>query len=150
MGSGRSRPLIFTNLENGRCGRNAGGIPYSYGHKQFEKPLKSFTGFADKYLDTVGAFRVSLADNMEINSNMNVGGLNGLTPIKPSKPAVKNTAVDDSFASSNALASALNNVPDTRPDAVARAQQLIADPNYPSSDIVRQMSSFFASKLTAN
>jgi len=85
---------------------------------------------------------------MEINANMNVGGLNGLTPTKQSTPTAKKVSVDDSFAGTNALEGALNSVPDVRPEAVARAKELINDPQYPSADTVKQISTFLAGKLT--
>ncbi len=41
---------------------------------------------------------------------------------------------------------ALKSLPDSRPEAVERAKQLISDPSYPSQDMVKQLSQF----LTAN
>jgi hypothetical protein len=51
------------------------------------------------------------------------------------------------FSSSTALEEALGNLPASRPDAVAQAQALIADPNYPSSDTMRQVSNLLAKSL---
>jgi hypothetical protein len=83
---------------------------------------------------------------MEINTSMNVSGVNGLTP--PGRPAAAAKAVADtaSFTGSAAVETELKGLPDSRPEAVERAKELIGDANYPSSAIVKQLSQF----LTAN
>jgi hypothetical protein len=88
---------------------------------------------------------------MEVNTNMRGGGVDGITPPQRSTTAASNPAgaAPDSFASSNALDSALKNLPASRPDAVARAKALAADPNYPSADTLRQVSSLLAQRLTS-
>jgi len=84
---------------------------------------------------------------MEINMKINTGGIPATTHAKRSAPKPLSPSGGDAFASSNALEGALKNVPDVRPEAVARARQLINDPNYPSADTVRQLSNFLAGKL---
>lgn len=85
---------------------------------------------------------------MEIKASMNVSGVNGPTP--PPKPAPSSKPASDSasFARSEAVNAALQNLPASRPEAVARAQQLINDPNYPSSGMVKQLSQFLTTNLT--
>jgi hypothetical protein len=84
---------------------------------------------------------------MEVNTNISSGGVGGITPQKWSPPAAKPAAAPDSFASSNAIDSALKNLPASRPDAVARARELAADPNYPSADTLRQVSTLLARQM---
>ena len=86
---------------------------------------------------------------MEIRSNMKIGSLKGTVPTPSSTPAPKPAGDEASFPGAAALESALGKVPDVRSEAVARAQQLIADPGYPSAGMVKQLSTFLASRLTA-
>jgi hypothetical protein len=88
-------------------------------------------------------------NDMEINTNLTAGGLSNLTPPKQRSVAASQAAeAGASFASSNALEVALNGIPDVRPEAVDRARQLIADPNYPSADTIKTLAGFFADKLS--
>jgi hypothetical protein len=73
-------------------------------------------------------------NDMEINTNLTAGGVSNLTPAKQRSVA--------------ALEVSLNGVPDVRPEAVDRARQLIADPNYPSADTIKTLAGFFADKLS--
>ena len=85
---------------------------------------------------------------MEINMKINAGSISATPAVKRSAPKPLSPNGDgDSFASTNALEGALKSLPDARPDAVARARQLINDPNYPSADTVKQLSSFLAARL---
>jgi hypothetical protein len=86
---------------------------------------------------------------MEINTNMNVSGVNGLIPPGRSTAAAKSAADTASFATSAGMEAALKGLPDSRPEAVDLAKQLINDPGYPSSDVVRQLSQFLAPSLTS-
>jgi len=85
---------------------------------------------------------------MEVNTSLSAGGVGGITPQKPFASAAKNAAAPDSFASSNALERAVRNLPASRPEALAQARALAADPNYPSPDILRQISTLLADRLT--
>jgi len=87
---------------------------------------------------------------MEVNTSFSTGGVGGITPQKPYTPAARTAAAPNPFASSNALESAVQNLPPSRPDAVARARELIADPNYPPADTLRQISSLLAEHLTSD
>jgi len=87
---------------------------------------------------------------MEVNTNISSGGVGGITPQKWSAPSAKPAAAaPDSFASSNAIDSALKNLPASRPDAVARARELANDPAYPSADTLRQVSTLLARQFSA-
>jgi len=86
---------------------------------------------------------------MEVNTNISSGGVGGITPQKRSAPAARSAAAPDAFASSKALDSAIKNLPASRPDAVARARELVADPTYPSAATLRQVSTLLASQLSA-
>jgi len=86
---------------------------------------------------------------MEVNTSFSAGGVGGITPQRPFAPAARTAAAPDSFASSNALEGAVRNLPASRPEAVAQARALAADPNYPSPDILRQISSLLADRLTS-
>jgi hypothetical protein len=87
---------------------------------------------------------------MEINNNMKVGAVNGVITAKRSPAVARASGATDPFASSTALESALKSLPDSRPEAVDHARELINDPSYPSADVVKKLSGFLADKLTAN
>jgi hypothetical protein len=88
---------------------------------------------------------------MEINTNINSsGGIDGVTRQQRSKVAANAVVPDGSFASSTALEGALKQVPDARPEAIARARELINDPQYPSADTIKKLSNFLAAKLTSS
>jgi hypothetical protein len=53
-----------------------------------------------------------------------------------------------SLTNSSALEQALQNVPAIRPEVVARAQSLIADPNYPSGAALSALSLHLAGALS--
>jgi len=83
---------------------------------------------------------------MEIDVNMKWGAVNGLPPAQPSAAGSTPPAVSDAF-NSTSLEAALKNMPETRPETIARAQQSVNSPDYPSDETVKQLSSFFAGKL---
>jgi hypothetical protein len=86
---------------------------------------------------------------MKINSNMNVSGVNGLIPPGRSAAAAKTVSDTASFTGSAGVEAALAGLPESRPEAVALAKQLINDPGYPSSEMVKQLSQFLAPKLNS-
>jgi hypothetical protein len=88
---------------------------------------------------------------MEIDANLNVGGLSNLPPAttRSSAPAEKSVPADVSFANSSALIEALRNTPDVRPEAVARGQQAVSGDGYPPSSTIKTLSSFLAHKLSS-
>jgi hypothetical protein len=87
---------------------------------------------------------------MEVNTNFSTGGVGGIYPQKSPATAPTPAAAPDAFANSTALDEALQNLPAARPDAVARARDLIADPGYPSSGTLSQISSLLAGALTGD
>jgi len=52
-----------------------------------------------------------------------------------------------SFERTQALEQALKNAPTVRPDAVIRAGKLVADPDYPSDDLLNQMAGLLTKNL---
>jgi hypothetical protein len=54
-----------------------------------------------------------------------------------------------SLTNSSALEQSLVNAPASRPEMVERAKALIADPNYPSSDVLSAVSRQLASALVS-
>jgi|GEM_PF-773780 len=88
-----------------------------------------------------------LNEYMEVNTSYSTSGVGGVPPAIRSTPAAKRSAGPESFASSSALEEALADLPASRPEAVAQAKALIADPNYPSSSTMRQISNLLAENL---
>jgi len=86
---------------------------------------------------------------MEVNTNLSAVSVGGIAPQKPAAPAARTTAASDAFARSNALSSAVNNLPASRPDAVALARELASDPNYPPASVMRQVSALLAESLVS-
>lgn len=88
---------------------------------------------------------------MQINPNLNINRFENTSAAKTggsNKPQASTQETSSgSFAGASALESALGLVPDVRPEAVARAKQLIADPTYPSAQTLRRASDFLAKKL---
>ena len=65
----------------------------------------------------------------------------------PRAPAV--AGVDQANLSNTAaLQGALQKSPATRPDAVARAKELLADPSYPSAAVIDQTADLLAKNLS--
>jgi len=90
---------------------------------------------------------------MEIDANMtnmNWGAVNGLSPTIRAATGAKPVAGSDFFANSTTLETALKNTPDSRPEAVARGQAAVSNADYPSADMVKQLSAFLASKLQSS
>jgi hypothetical protein len=87
---------------------------------------------------------------MEVNTNFSARGLSGVAPQRTFAAAAKTPAAADPFANSSALENAVQDLPASRPDAVAGARELIADPDYPSPAVLRQISSLLAEHLTSD
>jgi hypothetical protein len=94
-----------------------------------------------------GAGKQSLNDYMEVNTSYGTSGVGGITPPNRPTPSAQPTGATDSFTSTSALDEALQALPASRPDAVAQAKALIADPNYPSASTMRQVSNLLAENL---
>jgi hypothetical protein len=87
---------------------------------------------------------------MEVNTNFSAGGVGGIAPQSTTARAAKTAAAPDPFASSSALESAVRNLPASRPEAVARARELAADPSYPPPGTLRQIAGLLAGQLTSD
>ena len=62
--------------------------------------------------------------------------------------ACVNSADDrTNFQQTDVLNGAMADVPDVRPEAVARAQQLIHDRSYPSAQVIHDVSGFLVAAL---
>jgi hypothetical protein len=87
---------------------------------------------------------------MEINSNINAGGIQG--PASPQRPASPAKPAGDgvSFDNMAALESALQSLPDSRPGAVERAKALAIDPDYPPPVLVQKLARLFAIQLESD
>jgi hypothetical protein len=86
---------------------------------------------------------------MNINSNFSTKEVTGTSPTKPVVKRNSQSVGSVSLDGSSALDAALGAVPDVRPEAVDRAKQLINDPNYPSQDVIKKLSSFLAQNLSS-
>jgi hypothetical protein len=79
---------------------------------------------------------------METDRNHNGSGRNG------DSPNGSGTEFHTQFIDSIARQGALRNLPASRPEAVATAKQLIADPNFPSSEQLDGLAALLAVMLT--
>jgi hypothetical protein len=88
---------------------------------------------------------------MEVNTNL--GSVGSSSPVTKnnsvSKPRASAPNETDS-ASLTSLDDAMQSSPASRPDAVQRARDLIANPNYPSSQVMSQVSDLLAGKLQSS
>ena len=85
---------------------------------------------------------------------MPVDFINGYSAEIPIRPSTVRTAApqapvapQDSFDSTAALKSAQNQTPASRPEKIARANALLADPSYPSDQVLDKLAGFLAAKL---
>jgi hypothetical protein len=86
---------------------------------------------------------------MEINTSMNVSGVNGFYPTGRTASTAKAAPDTASFPGTSGLKAALGSLDDSRPEAVSRAQSLINDPTYPSPGTVHQLANFLTRKLSS-
>lgn len=88
---------------------------------------------------------------MHITPNLSSTGVTGIVTPKPAKTAPAGDKDGDqdqvTLTNSNAVQQALENTPASRPDVVARARDLIADPNYPGSEVTSRVSQLLANKI---
>jgi hypothetical protein len=87
---------------------------------------------------------------MEMDSNFSAARGNGASSAKRSARVFKDFSDETSFAQRPTLQDTLQNLPDSRPEAVARARQLIADPDYPSLRAQHILARHLAEQLTAD
>src|SRR5271163_838484 len=86
---------------------------------------------------------------MEKDSNFSAARGNGASSAKRSTRSLKALSDEMSSSPSPALQQSLQYLPDSRPEAVARARKLIADPDYPSQPTQQILARHLATQLTA-
>ncbi len=86
---------------------------------------------------------------MKIQSNLNAGGVPGATPAQRLASPATPEGDGVSLTSSEALDSTLKSLPDVRPEAVERAKTLVADPNYPTPEMLQKLSRHLAEHLAS-
>ncbi len=87
---------------------------------------------------------------MEINPNRSVDAATpaaGPVKAKGTASAESVNADDTSFKRSDELTSALENVPNSRVDIIARAEKLVSDPGYPPPEMIRRIANLLAANL---
>jgi hypothetical protein len=84
---------------------------------------------------------------METDSNFKVGRGNKASPARCFVPTDKANSEENLLAAWPVLQQTLQSLPDSRPDAVARAKQLIADPDYPPQEMIERMAYAFVRSL---
>ena len=87
---------------------------------------------------------------MDNDSNFSAARTNGASPARRSPPAFEALLHRASFTHWPDLQQSLHNLPDARPEAVARARKLIADPGYPSQQTEEILARNLAVQLTAD
>lgn len=90
---------------------------------------------------------------MQINTNHQFSRVAGIAAVRPAviKPAITPSPVTGdvaSFPNANALNKALAQTPDIRADRVARARELIKQPDYPPAEMVRKIGELLAGHLS--
>jgi hypothetical protein len=70
------------------------------------------------------------------------------TAAKPTPaPAAASEAGAADFGTSNSIAATFSQSSPTRADKIARANELLSDPNYPSGPVLNQLAGFLAKRL---
>ena len=82
---------------------------------------------------------------MEIRPNTNIDSVTRVknAPSPPSRPIHADASVS-AFEGSRALEAQLSDVPEARPDRVARARHLIGDPAYPPRETIQKLAVLLA------
>lgn len=62
-------------------------------------------------------------------------------------PAAATDSSAASFETSNSIAASLNQAQVSRPEKIARANELLSDPNYPAGAVLNQLAGFLAQRL---
>ncbi len=86
---------------------------------------------------------------MDIDNHFSVGRVNGASPPRRSAPSFEALSDEECFANWPAWQETLQNLPDSRPEAVERARNLIADPDYPPQYAQEILARQLAVQLTA-
>ncbi len=86
---------------------------------------------------------------MEVNTNLSSVGAGGPIPAKGSAASTTPSAPKRTdSASLSTLDETLQNLPDSRAQAVARARSLVAGAQYPPPEVINKISELLAGKLT--
>ena len=85
---------------------------------------------------------------MEINSNLNPGGLRQSSASTPSARAPLPVRDQVAFPAAAGLNQALQQTPDNRAAIVERAQMLAADPSYPPLETINRIANLLAIHLS--
>jgi hypothetical protein len=64
-----------------------------------------------------------------------------------SAPAAVTDPAAASFETSNSIAASLSQSQTSRPEKIARANELLSDPSYPSAPVLNQLAGFLAQRL---
>ena len=89
---------------------------------------------------------------MEVNLKTNVDAIVRAAVSAP-RPAVTqdvDQAVSSSFEGAQGLSEALLRTPESRPDLVARAREMVASPNYPPPEMIRNLANLLAANMLTN
>jgi hypothetical protein len=89
------------------------------------------------------------ADSMKINANLSRTGVNRAATPPCSTPTTKMLSNRVSLTNLSALEQALERSPASRPEMVEQARALIANPDYPSPDILSEVARHLAAALTS-
>jgi hypothetical protein len=80
-----------------------------------------------------------------------VQNTNSQTQPEPTETQLTAQAQDNfNPAQSQQMLEALQNQPEIRPEVLARAKQLAADPNYPPSDVIANVANLFVNDTSTN
>jgi hypothetical protein len=86
---------------------------------------------------------------MDIDSNYNAARAGGASPARRSGRATKVLSDGSLLSQYPALQQTLNDLPASRPEAVARARKLIADPDYPPDYLEHILAQHLAVQLSS-
>ena len=82
---------------------------------------------------------------MQINSNIKPVSIPEIAGVQTAPSASKvESATETEFSASMAVESALQRVPEVRPEAVARASKLLEQPGYPPTAIIQGLATLLA------
>lgn len=84
---------------------------------------------------------------MEINPNIRTGGVARPTSQQPVTPRSISSADTAAFSGAETVRGSLSQVPNARPEQVARARELIQDIEYPPLDTIKRIAVLLAMSL---
>jgi hypothetical protein len=81
---------------------------------------------------------------MQVNLNLNSAGAVGPTTSPPRKNKASQGSDAAEFSGAAALDQSLKSTPGVRPEVVARARELIVQPDYPPAETMRKIATLLA------